>query len=85
MDLNDIPEMLIYQASIKDELASNYKPLKRQNIYKQYFLEKESYKTLSLRKSYYKDEFEKERDKNYKLNEKIKNLENQLKEEKEKN
>ena len=85
MDINDIPMMLIYQASIKDELVPNYKPLKRQNIYKQYFLIKESNKKLSSRKIYYKNEFGKEKDKNSKLNEKIKKLENQLKEEKDKN
>lgn len=85
MDMNDIPIMLIYQASIKNELASNYKPLKRQNIYSQYFSEKESYKKLLSRKIYYKNQFEKEKNKNSKLNEKIKELENQLKEEKDKN
>ena len=85
MDMNDIPIMLIYQASIKNELASNYKPLKRQNIYKQYFLEKELSKKLNSRKTYYKNEFGKEKNKNSKLNEKIKELEKQLKEEKNKN
>ena len=69
MDISDIPMMLLYQPSIKGEFTSNYRPLKRQNIYKQYFLEKESYK-YNFKKSYYKDEFEKEKDKNSKLNEK---------------
>ena len=78
MDINDIPMMLIYQASIEHELISNYKPLKRKNIYKQYLIEKESNKILNSK-------FEKQKDKNSILNEKIKKLENQLKEEKNKN
>ena len=85
MDINDIPLMLIYQISIKNEMISNYQPLKRENIYKLYFSEKESYKKLNSRKTYYKNEFEKEKNNNSKLNVKIKELERQLKEEKDNN
>ena len=83
MDINDIPLMFLYQISIKNEMISNYQPLKKENIYKQYFLEKEKYKKLNSRKAYYKNEFEKEKNNNLKLNTKIKELEKQLKEEKE--
>ena len=61
MDIKDIPLMLLYQISIKNEMISNYQPLKRENIYKLYFSEKESYKKLNSRKAYYKNEFEKEK------------------------
>ena len=82
IDINAIPLILIYQ--IKNTIPSNYKTLKRDNIYYKYDLEKNTNKKLYLRAIKSEKKVLEEQNKNDLLKQKVEELEKLL-EEKEKN